>query len=103
MSKKKKNILLFLLVSFSVYCSLIVGESVDEAHGLKYGKITLDYLLSLGQINRSMEYREYYSPIYWSLLYFFTEIFPTKYQIQGSHVINLLFSLGTIFGLSKLC
>ena len=103
MSKKKKNILLFLLIGFSVYCSLIVGESVDEAHGLKFGKITLDYLFSLGQINRTSEMREYYSPIYWSLLYFFTEVFPAKYQVQGSHIINLFFSLGAIFGISKLC
>jgi hypothetical protein len=103
MSKKKKNILLFLLIGFSVYCSLIVGESVDEAHSLKYGKITLDYLFSFGKIDRTIEYREYYSPIYWSLLYFFTEVFPMKYQVQGSHLVNLVFSLGAIFGLSKLC
>ena len=66
------------------------------------GKITLDYLFSLGKIDKDIIYREYYSSIYWSLLYLVTEIFPTKYQIEVSHLINLIFSLGVIFGIGKI-
>jgi len=65
------------------------------------GKITLDYLFSLGKIDKDIIYREYYSSIYWSLLYFVTEIFPAKYQIEVSHLTNLIFSLGVIFGIGK--
>ena len=101
MSKKKKYIPLVLLIAFSIYCSLTIGQAADEQYPLVQGKITLDYLFSLGKIDKDIIYREYYASIYWSLLYFVTEIFPTKYQIEVSHLINLIFSLGVIFGIGK--
>ena len=101
MSKKKKNILLILLIVFSIYCALTIGQSFDEAYSLAHGKITLDYLFSLGKIDNNIIDREYYSAIYWSLLYFVTEIFPSKYQIEVGHLTNLTFSLGAIFGIGK--
>ena len=48
MSKNKNNILLILLIAFSVYCALIIGETWDHADNLSRGKITLDYLFSFG-------------------------------------------------------
>ena len=101
MSKKKKYITLGLLITFSVYCSLTIGQSLDEQYHLLQGKITLDYLFSLGKIDKIVAYGEYYSTIYWSFLYFITEIFPTKYQTQVNHLINLIFSLSVIFGIGK--
>ena len=53
-------------------------------------------------INKNIFYGEYYSSIYWSLLYFITEIFPAKYKIEVSHLINLIFSLSVIFGIGKI-
>ena len=51
MSKKKNFILLFLLVVFSVYCALSVGETWDQKDNLLRGKITLDYFFSIGKID----------------------------------------------------
>ena len=103
MSKKKKYITLTILIAFSVYCSIIIGRGLDEGPHLKQGKITLDYLLSFGSVDKKIDYREYYSPIYWSLLYFVTEIFPSKYLWQVGHLFNSIFSIGVIFGIGKVC
>ena len=102
MSKKKQIILLFFLFSFSTYCAISIGQSWDEGFHLYQGKITLDYLFSLGRIDKDISYREFYSPFYWSIQYLLTKIFPLKYQIEASHFINLIFSLGVIFAIGKL-
>ena len=102
MNKTKQKILLFFLFYFTIYCAIIIGQSWDEGAELHKGKVTLDYLFSLGEINNKSSYREYYSPIYLSLLYLLTKIFPAQYQIEASHIINLIFSISVIFGLGKL-
>tara|TARA_Y100000590_G_scaffold470154_1_gene662370 strand:- start:5323 stop:6912 length:1590 start_codon:yes stop_codon:yes gene_type:complete len=102
MTKIKQRILLFFLFSFSLYCALTIGQSWDEASHLDQGKITLDYLFSLGRIDNDIIYRENYSSIYWSFQYIFTKIFPGEYKIQASHLVNLVFSLATIFGIAKI-
>ena len=102
MSKKKQIILLFFLFSFSTYCAISIGQSWDEGFHLYQGKITLDYLFSLGRIDKDISYREFYSPFYWSIQYLLTKIFPLKYQIEASHLINLFFSLGTVIGIGKI-
>jgi len=102
MNKIKQKILLFFLFSFSIYCALIIGQSWDEGIHLLQGKITLDYLFSLGNIDKDIIYRQNYSPIYWSLKYIVTEVFPSKYQIEVSHIVNLLFSIATIIGFAKI-
>ena len=102
MSKKKKYISLSILITFSVYCGLTIGESVDEHWYLSVGKITLDYLFSLGKIDKNIAYSEYYSTIYWSFLYLITELFPSKYETSVSHLVNLFFSFATIFGIGKI-
>ena len=101
MSKKKQIILLFFLFLFSLYCAVTIGQSWDEQFHLLQGKITFDYLFSFGRIDKDIFYREFYSPIYWSIQYFFTQIFPSKYQIESSHLINLIFSLSAIFAIGK--
>jgi hypothetical protein len=72
------------------------------------GKITLDYLFSLGNIDietarpsSKIDYGKYYSTFYWSFLYFITEIFPSKYETEVNHLVNLIFSLSAIFGIGK--
>ena len=54
MSKNNNNILLILLIAFSVYCALIIGETWDHADNLSRGKITLDYLFSFGKLDRDI-------------------------------------------------
>ena len=102
MSKKKKYITLSILITFSVYCSLTIGQSVDEHWPMLVGKNTLDYLFSLGKIDKDIPYAEYYSTIYWSFLYLITELFPSKYETSVSHLVNLFFSFATIFGIGKI-
>jgi len=102
MSKKKKITSFYLLISFAVYCSLIVGVAWDEQNDFLFGKNTIDYLLTLGRVDEYVDFREYYSAIYWSFLYIVAEIFPSKYQYEVGHLINLSFSLGAIFGMGNL-
>ena len=69
MIKKKQKILFLFLICFSFYSALAIGQSWDEGFLLMQGKITLDYLLSLGKIDADIYLREYYSAIYYSLKY----------------------------------
>ena len=102
MNKKKQKIILFFLLSFSVYCAIVIGKSWDEGYHLLQGKSTLTYLFSLGRVDNYFWGREYYSAIYWSLQYLFTTIFPSKYQVESSHLINLIFSISTIIGIGQI-
>ena len=103
-SKKKEKLLVFFLLSFSIYCAIIVGQSWDEGFHLLQGKITLEYLFSLGQIKKDLvgSGSERFSPSYWTIQYLIIQIFTSKYQIEISHLINLIVSFGTIIGLGKL-
>ena len=103
MIKKKENILLFFLFSFSAYCAVTIGQSWDHDSQLANGKVTLNYLFSFGEVDKKVLYRENYSTIYWSFQYLIAKIFPSNYELQVSHLINLFFSLATIFGISKIC
>ena len=100
--KNREDYLKIFLISFACYCALTIGESWDEDFHFKQGKITLNYLLSLGQIKGEIFNGERYSPSYWTLQYFITQIFSPKYQILVVHFTNLLISLATIIGLGKL-
>ena len=102
MPNKKQKILIFFLFLYSAYCAILIGQSWDENFHFSQGKITFDYLLSFGRIDKDIFYREFYSPIYWTVQYFLTQIFPAKYQIESSHLVNLIFSLSAIFALAKL-
>ena len=102
MIKTKQKILFLFLVCFSIYCALTIGQGWDEVALITQGKITLDYLLSLGKIDTDTLRREYYAPIYYSLKFLLMQIFPIKYQFDASHLINLIFSLSAIIGIKKL-
>jgi hypothetical protein len=102
MIKNKQKILLFFLFGFSIYSAITVGESSDEIYNLSHGKAALEYLFSIGRINNQIYYGEFYSPIYWSLLYLLSKIAPLSYQVEATHLINLFFSFFVIFGLGKL-
>ena len=67
MIKKKQKILFLFLAIFSIYCALSIGQGWDE-HALNlFGKITINYLLSLGRIEGDWFRSEFHSPIYYSL------------------------------------
>ena len=64
MIKKKENILLFFLFSFSAYCAVTIGQSWDHDSQLANGKVTLNYLFSFGEVDKKVLYRENYSTIW---------------------------------------
>lgn len=104
MFKSNKNILFGVLILFAAYCSISIGYSWDDTTLSKQGKITLNYLFSLGRIETDEIFRrEFYSPIYYTLKYLFVQIFPINYQKEVGHLINLAFSIAAIIGLKKLC
>ena len=102
MIKIKQKIIFLFLIFFSIYCALTIGLAWDEEFLKIQGKTTLNYLLSLGKIDEDLFRREYYSPIYYSIKYLFVQIFPAKYQIEASYLINLIFSFCTLVGIKKL-
>ena len=102
MIKIKQKILFLFLICFSIYCALAIGQSWDEEFLVNQGRITLNYLFSLGRIDVDIHLREYYSPIYYSLKFLLSQIFPIHYKIEVSHLINLAFSLSAIIAIKKL-
>ena len=99
---KYRNLLIYILFLFSAYCAVTVGQSWDEGFHIIQGKIILNYLLSFGNIDKELLYRENYSSLYWSLSYLLTKIFPLEFEIQASHIINSSFAFACIFGFGKL-
>ena len=91
MTPAKQKTLLFCLLLFSIYCALIIGQSWDEETELLRGKITLDYFFSLGEVDKAILYREYYSPIYWSLSYFLLDITQINRIGKKSMSFRILF------------
>ena len=102
MIKLKQKILFLFLIVFSIYCALSIGQSWDEEFLINQGRITLNYLFSLGKIDIEIELREYYSPIYYTLKFLLSQIFPFSYKVEVSHLINLIFSLSTVIAVKKL-
>ena len=103
MSKKIEILTLFLLIVFSIYCSLIKGISFDETFEMNMGKERLRYLFSLGSYTY-YDYADqrYYPGLYNTLSIFVTKMFPIKYEIHIWHLNNLIFSLFTIVGIYKI-
>ena len=101
--KTKQKIILFSLILFSAYSAITLGQTWDEGHLITQGKITINYLFSIGRIDEDIFRREYYSPIYYSIKYLFLQIFPNQYQIEVNHLVNLIFSFGVIFAIKNLC
>ena len=102
MIKIRQKILFFFLICFSIYCALSVGQVWDEEFLVSQGRITLNYLFSLGRVDEDILLREYYSPIYYSIKFLLSQIFPAYYKIEVRHLINLIFSLSTVIGIKKL-
>ena len=99
---KNKTKVFYILFLFSAYCAITVGQSWDEGFHLIQGKIILNYLLSFGRIDEELFYRENYSSLYWSISYLLTKIFPLRFEIEVSHMINLFFGLACVVGFGKL-
>ncbi len=102
--KLNKKIIFYILILFSSYCAFSIGFAWDEKFLINQGKVTINYLLSLGFTEpENIFRREFYSPIYYSLRYLFIQAFPIKYHLEVGHLINLFFSITAIIGIKKIC
>jgi hypothetical protein len=100
--KKIESVILFSLIVYSVYCAIIIGKTWDEPYHYLQGRAIFQYISSFGKIRKEFYFEEYYSPSYWFFQYFFTQLFPAQYKVETNHIFNLLVSLSTIVGFSKL-
>ena len=92
MSKKNRKFVFYILIIFSSFCAVSIGSSWDEGFLINQGKITINYLLSLGLSDPDYIFRrEFYSPIYYSLRYLFVQAFPITYHLEIGYLVNLFF------------
>ena len=100
MTNKINNVILCLLIVYSIFCALIIGISADELTHLDEGNERLKYLFSFGSYDY-LDYRNlrFYPAFYDTSVTFVTKMFPKKYEIETLHLTNLLFSILTIFGI----
>jgi hypothetical protein len=103
MTNKINNTIFYLLIIFSIYCALIIGISWDELAHIDLGNERLKYLFTFGSYDY-LDYRDhrFYPGFYNTLTSFVIKMFPKKYEIETLHLTNLLFSILTIFGISKI-
>jgi len=103
MTNRINNIILYLLIFFSIYCAAIIGISWDELAHIDMGNERLKYLLSFGSYDH-IDYRDhrFYPGLYNTLCSFVIKMFPKKYEIEVLHLTNLFFSIMTVFGISKI-
>ena len=103
MQKSHKKILFYVLILFASFSAATIGLGWDEEFLINQGKVTANYLLSLGLTEPNDIFRrEFYSPIYYSLRYLLVQIVPHFYQIEAGHLVNLFFSMTAIVGTKKI-
>jgi len=103
MENKINQIILYLLILFTVYCALITGISWDDLIHIERGNERLKYLFSFGSYNY-LDYgdQRFYPGFYNTLATLITKILPKKFEVTTLHLVNSLFSILTIFGISKI-
>ena len=94
MTNKINNVILYLLIIFSIYCAFIIGMSWDELIHIDRGNQRLKYLFSFGTYDY-VDYRDqkFYPGFYNTLSIFITKMFPKKYEIEILHLTNTLFAI----------
>ena len=103
LNKNLKILIIFLLLIFSYYCSIIIGISWDELFEINRGQDRLKYLFSLGSYDIAPAQNDkYYPGLYSTISAFISNALPKKYIYESFHIINNTFSIITIFGLYKL-
>ena len=104
MLKISKNISLFLILFFAIYCATVIGKSWDEGSYILLGRERLSYLLSLGinKLNEPFWNSHHYPGISYTLNAFILGLFPSKFEFEITHLFNLSISLSAVFGVSKI-
>ena len=103
MNKKIKNIFFYIIISFSIYCALIIGQSWDEVSYITLGKERLSYLFSLGinKVNQPFWNSHHHPGVSYTITAFLLSLFSSKYELESIHLINLLISISAVFGISR--
>jgi len=103
MTNKFNGVILTALLLYAFYCAISIGISWDELAHMERGNERLKYILSFGTYDY-INYRDqkFYPGFYNTLVTFFTKFFPKKYEIETLHVGNFIFSISTIFAISKI-
>ena len=100
MTKKKIELLvIFLILTYSIYCSLIIGPSYDELFHYRNGEKLFNYIFSLGRREYVDTIYLYHFGLYDFLGSFFAKNFPSNYIVESHHILNLIFSTLSIFGI----
>ena len=104
MYKKSSVTIIILAILFATYSAMHLGPSWDTFFHYELGKERLDYLFSFGanKLNNNQEVIKYYPGSYATIQAFLVQFFPQKKILESIHFINLLFSVGTLFGISKI-
>ena len=92
-NKKIENSIILLIITFSIYCALINGTSLDVPWEMRMGKERLKYLFSFGQYSDyDFKNVKFYPAFYNTFSIFITKFFPAKYELQIWNLNNLIFS-----------
>ncbi len=91
-----------LLLTYVLYCAVVIGMSWDEKYYHKIGEINLNYLLSFGSIEENFDQKFRFSTIYWSLSSLLSQVVPEKFSVEINHIINSFFGLMVLVGLYQI-
>ena len=94
----KKNLLSLLLILYSSYVAVFIGESWDEKYHYEIGKNVFNYLFTFGQIDKYLVFREYYSPSLWVFQYLVSLIF---YNVNAFTLHKQIYCDGKSFQLTS--
>ena len=94
--------ILLSLFFYSVYISLTIGISWDEIIHQNNGRNLIRHILSFGNLEYKSLGLPFHFGFYDAFSHFITLTVPAKFNIFIHHLINLTFSISTIFGITQL-
>lgn len=101
-----KNIVFFLIITFGLACSIVIGPFWDIFWHLEVGERNFKYLLSFGKYNNFDnldKWVKYYPGIYDTFAFFFLSLFPKKLIPELFNILSFLLGMISIIGLNKFC
>ncbi len=104
MTKKVNALVLCSLILFLIYCSLNIGIHWDELNIIEFGNDRLKYIFSFGENNDySKQWNsKFYPGAYTTLAIFITKFFPGKYELEILRIVNIIFGISAVIGISKI-
>ena len=99
------SIVIFFIFVF--YCAFAIGTSWDLNMEIDRGNQRLKYIFFLSDFESYVKASrglgdEFYPAFYTTLVSFIAKNFPKKYEFESWQIINSIFAILTIFGISKI-